>query len=193
MQALACYNKIMKLKNYRQKRPPHIYLDNQIYFITARCNRGIHFLRPDKYKQILVDCIFEQVKKFSYKLYGWVINQNHYYLLIKTKTGSDLPKFIGAINGKSSKLINDSDDVIGQKIWSNYFDKCIRTEEDFYKHLNYIHQNPIKHGLIPDMQALACFSYCSYKQYLKTKGKDWLGDCFSKYPIIDFVAFGDEI
>jgi len=244
----------MKLKNYRTKRPPHIFLDNQIYFLTVRTHRGMNHLLSDRNKQIVLDCINEQIRKFNssgeacfgglkpavpamdkqasacddssklpvspdkqalacknIELYAWSIAHNHYHLLLKTKKGSNLPKFIGAVNGKSSHTINEKDGVV-QKTWSNYFDKCIRNEADFYKHLNYIHQNPIKHWLVPDKhatcpeydrgkacsskeldkQALACYPFCSYKQYLKSKGQDWLNDCFQKYPIIDFVAYQDE-
>ena len=182
----------MKLKNYHQKRPPHIYLDKQIYFLSVRTQRGMHYLKPEKYKEILLKTIEEKVKKFQIKLYAWAILDNHYHLLIKSHIGKDLPKFIGEVNGKSAKLINNEDASIGQKIWSNYFDKCIRNKVDFYKYLNYIHQNPIKHHNVKDLHALAFYKLCSYGQYLNSKDKEWLDDCFRKYPIVDFVVINDE-
>jgi len=33
-------------------------------------------------------------------------------------------------------------------VWQlRFYDHCIRNENDFHKHLDYIHYNPVKHGL----------------------------------------------
>jgi putative transposase len=37
----------------------------------------------------------------------------------------------------------------GQTIWQHrYWEHCIRDERDFENHVNYIHNNPVKHGLV---------------------------------------------
>ncbi len=169
-------------------RPPHIKLDQSYYFITAKTINGQWFLRPAKYKQILFDKIIEKTRKFNTNLIAYVILANHYHLIIKIDSGKILPKMMAEINGASSRAINSADGVINRKIWWNYFDHVIRNEKDFFSHLNYIHQNPIKHGESKNFE----YEFSSYKSWQKQKGSDYLEDAFRKYPIIDFMVLNDE-
>lgn len=71
----------------------------------------------------------------------------------------------------------------------------IRNEKDFFKHLNYIHQNPIKHGLQAKAWAAKdslSYEFSSYDAWVANKGKEYLDDAFEKYPIVDFKMFFDE-
>ena len=68
-------------------------------------------------------------------------------------------------------------------IWHQYMDHVIRDEEDYYKHLNYIHQNPIKHGYT---KKLADYRWSSIHKWIKKEGKEFIADCFRQYPIVDF-------
>jgi putative transposase len=177
--------------NYKPKftnRPKHIQQDNSFYFFTVRTIDGQWFLKPDKYKKILLNIINEKTKKFNYSLIAYVILQNHYHLMIKITDANKISKFIGEVNGSSARLINKADSVYGRKIWWNYFDHIIRNESDFFKHLNYIHQNPIKHRITSDFD----YRFSSYNLWVRKKGKEYLDQAFEKYPIIDFVMKGDE-
>ena len=169
-------------------RPSHLQQDNSFYFITARTVDGQLFLQPDKYKQILLDKIHEKVDKFSYSLIAYVILHNHYHLILQIDDASNLPKFMGELNGASAREINKADHVIDRKIWWNYYDHIIRDETDFFKHLNYIHQNPIKHGLTKDFS----YGFSSYDEWVKKKGREYLDHAYESYPIIDFKSFNDE-
>ena len=70
-------------------------------------------------------------------------------------------------------------------VWHQYADHTIRNEKDYFMHLNYIHQNPVKHGLTKQMSV---YKWSSIHKYIKEKGKEWLIDCFRQYPIVDFSA-----
>ncbi|PJC47743.1 MAG: transposase, partial [Candidatus Omnitrophica bacterium CG_4_9_14_0_2_um_filter_42_8] len=70
-----------------------------------------------------------------------------------------------------------------RKVWYQYWERLIRTEEDFYTRINYIHNNSIKHGISNSMDD---YKFSSYHDYANTKGKEWLQDCFEKYLVIDF-------
>ncbi len=170
-------------------RPKHIYEDNSIYFFSVRTLDKQWFLRPDEYKQLLLDKIKDKKKKYNFNLLAYVILNNHYHLLVKVGISKNIAKFIGEINGSSAKAINDLDCVIDRKIWWSYYDHIIRNEKDFYKHLNYIHQNPIKHGLSKN---LSC-RFSSYDSWCRKRGKEYMDDSFEKYPIVDFMIFNDEL
>ncbi|MEI8143183.1 MAG: transposase [Candidatus Berkelbacteria bacterium] len=177
-----------KYKPTFTNRPKHIIHDNSIYFITSRCVDAQWFLQPDKYKSLLLNIIKEKTKKFDYSLLAYAILHNHYHVLLKVKDASTLKKFIAELNGASSRSINKADFVIDRKIWWNYYDHVIRDEEDFFKHLNYIHQNPIKHGIAKEFS----YEFSSYDEWVRKKGKEYMNDSFEKYPVVDFKAFSDD-
>ncbi len=88
------------------------------------------------------------------------------------------------IHGKVSYLVNKKENETGRKVFQNYWDRCIRDEADFWKHFNYIHHNPIKHGCVKNMED---YKFSSYGFWLNKKGKGWLDSCFRLYPIVDFT------
>lgn len=61
-------------------------------------------------------------------------------------------------------------------VWQRRFwEHTIRSEEDFHHHLNYVHVNPLKHGLVAQVKD---WPYSSFHQYV-AKGiyhESWCGD-----------------
>ncbi|MEO0190583.1 MAG: hypothetical protein ABIL18_06340 [candidate division WOR-3 bacterium] len=129
------------------------------------------------------------LQKFLYKLYAWVILDNHYHLLCKSYKGNDLPTIISKIHAGFSYEVNKLEDKPGRKIWQNYWDKCIRSEKDLWMHFNYIHQNPIKHKYVDKMEN---YEFSSFNYWKKKKGIEWLETMFRDYPIIDFTIGCDD-
>lgn len=177
--------------NYKPKftnRPKHFQQNDSFYFFTVRTLDGQWFLKPDWYKQILLDIIKKKSTKFEFPLIAYVILNNHYHLMSKITDAKKISKFIGEINGASARAINQADSIIERKIWWNYCDHIILNEADFFKHLNYIHQNPIKHELTKNFS----YEFSSCQSWQKKKGKEYLDHSFEKYPIIDFTVSYDE-
>jgi len=40
------------------------------------------------------------------------------------------------------------DDKIGRSVWFNFWDTKLTYERSYLTRLNYVHQNPVKHGLV---------------------------------------------
>ena len=163
--------------------PPHIFQDKTMYFITTRTRDRTDVLLTHTHKQIYWDVFEESLSLFSVPLYGWTINVDHCHFLLYLLKSVDLAKFIQKLHGKSSFLLNKHDKKVGRKIWVNYWDRCIRSERDFFTRLNYIHHNPVKHGYVDKIEN---YHWSSYQFYQKKYGRDWLTDVFTTYPIIDF-------
>ena len=177
---------------FKKHHPLHIYEDDTIYFITARTIEKEKFFNTDEKKKILYQELKKFLEKYYYQLYAWIILDNHYHLLFKTKTGKDLEYFISDLHSASSKNLNKLDNQKGRKVWFQYWDRCIRDEKDFYFHFNYIHHNLVKHGYVGTQEEVFKNQFCSYKHWVNKKGEEWMGDCFERYPIVDFTVEGDE-
>jgi len=167
--------------------PPHIFFDNTIYFITARTIDRNHYFDTDRKKKIFCSCLKAGVKKFEISLYAWVLLSNHYHLLFKINKGADLSGFLNFINGRSSFELNKLENQSGRKIWYQYFDRCIRDQLDFFRHFNYIHNNPVKHSQCRNLTEAESYPFSSAGKWVKIKGEEWWLGCFKEYPIVDFT------
>jgi len=162
--------------------PPHVLVDNTWYFITSHTLGEKDIVRED-FKNIWINTVKELTKKFNYRLYAWVILNNHYHILCKVENSKNLPNFINRLHGSSSYSINKKRDSQGRKIWQNYWDRIIRNERDFWVKFNYIHYNPVKHGYVTE----PCkWEYSSYRYFLERKGETWVADCWQSYPILEY-------
>jgi REP-associated tyrosine transposase len=177
-------------KNRNIHRPPHIYLDDGLYFITSRTFDHIDYFNDDNRRKIIYDIICLAEEKFEFDLHAWVILKNHYHLMIKVNKGSELSQIMKFINGKSSYDLNKIEKK-ERRIWSNYWDYLIRSEKDYYTHLNYIHNNLIKHGLVKNFDELKMNLNSSYMHFYEKYGEKWMMECFTNYPIIDYIVEGD--
>lgn len=71
------------------------------------------------------------------------------------------------------------------KIWYQYTDHIIKDKKDFYRHINYIYQNPVKHGYVED---ILDYKFSSIHEAIKRRGENFVLECFEKYPIVDFES-----
>ncbi len=169
--------------------PPHIYMDDTWYMITSSVYGGRCLLRPNGYKDLVRDHLKILVVEFKLILAAWVILDNHSHILVKSKVGAQISRFVGRWHGRTSFEINALDDSRGRQVWHNYWDTCIRSEADYWTRFNYIHYNPIKHGYVKKLED---WPFSSYRYYLERKGETWLLDVFERYPVVDFTDSNDS-
>lgn len=181
----------MPLQVITPHRPPHIYLDNNIYFVTAHTFYKKPFFNQDKKLRSFASLLQENTKRYQIELYAWVLLPNHYHLLFKINRGGNLSKFIRKLHSDIAIYLNKIDTNPGRRVWYQYWDKCMRHEKDFWKHFNYIHHNPVKHRLVKNQGEVKNYQFCSYKKWLEKEGYRWLVSCFERYPIIDFTCKED--
>ena len=87
------------------------------------------------------------------EIYGWqviarVVLNNHYHAIVQSPEKAEtLSKFVGSYHKFTARKWNDEDNANGRKVWWNYWDTCIRSEEDYLNRLRYVFWNPVKHGL----------------------------------------------
>lgn len=169
--------------------PPHVFLDDTWYFVTASIYQKRRLLQPDGHKDFVRDHLKFLIGEFHANQAAWVIEDNHYHVLIKSHVGNDLTRFFGRLHGRTAFELNGRDGARGRQMWHNYWDTCIRTEADYWTRFNYIHHNPVKHGYVRQMEE---WPFSSYHYYLEHKGTEWLMDAFRQYPVVDFTDSSDD-
>jgi len=173
----------------KRHQPKHIYLNDYLYFLTAHTYLNQYQMKGEFEKKKIMNKIEDFFQVFNFKLYAWVVLDNHYHILFKTAKGLDLPKAMGKIHGVFSYEMNKTENQPRRKIWQNYWDWCIRSEKDFWTHFNYIHHNPIKHKYVQKMEN---YNFSSFNHWVNKKGMGWVMSIFEQYPIVDFTIDHDD-
>lgn len=161
-----------------QHNPAHLLIDNSPYFITAAIYQKRNLLRSSVIKNYLVSTIQHCFDEKGWLLNDWVILDNHYHLLGISKNGDDLSGIFSKIHMLSAKFIR-SQLQAEKPIWWNYWDYCPRDERDYFIRLNYLFNNPIKHGYVADLRD---YPHSSFHTMLKKQGRESLAQQFKEYP-----------
>src|SRR5215813_4889472 len=93
--------------------------------------------------------LINKLQEIQARIYGWVILPNHYHGLWSVDTMDSLSRALKQLHGQTSREWNLLDDFVGtRQVWYRFSDRKRRGEEHFYRALNYIHLNPVKHGYV---------------------------------------------
>ncbi len=110
------------------------------FFITVCTFQREHILLND------IDLFWNSRDNIS--PFAWVILPDHFHIIIESGN-KDISDIIHNFKITYSRSYRNR--INPGRVWQNRFwDHSIRNDLDFERHLNYIHFNPIKHGLIDD-------------------------------------------
>ena len=110
---------------------------------------GECLLRDARIAQIVQDTLlFNHQKK--YELLCWCIMPNHVHTLIAPVEGMSLSEIMYDWKSYTTHAINKALNRKGKLWMMEYFDRYIRDNDHFQKVVNYIHNNPVKAGLVAD-------------------------------------------
>lgn len=158
--------------------PAHLFLDETPYFITGAIYKKRHLLQSAEIKQLLSKQMNKYFRNYGWELYHWVILDNHYHLMAKSRIGKDLSRIMQGIHGGTSVAIQRATGA-KKPIWWNYWDYCPRDERDYYVRLNYLLWNPVRHDYVKD---LAKYPYSSYHRLLAEAGEEKIEVQLFEYP-----------
>ncbi|MDO6682418.1 transposase [Oceanobacter sp. 5_MG-2023] len=88
-----------------------------------------------------------------YQLIAWVVMPNHVHLLIRVLNGESLSRIVHSWKSYTGKKISALLTGSPPSIWQpDYWDRYIRNEAHFQRAIEYIHQNPVKAGLVKNAE-----------------------------------------
>ncbi len=98
--------------------------------------------------ELLWSSIEKAKEENKFEIISWVILPDHFHLVIDPKT-NELPNLMKRIKLSFSAKYRKSVEISSGRVWQNRFwDHIIRNEEDLRRHIDYVHYNPVKHGLV---------------------------------------------
>jgi len=121
------------------------------YHVTARGNNREYIFKKEIDKGYFLKLLNDSRQKMRFKLMGYVLMDNHYHLLVQTGD-IKLQKIMHQINNKYSKYFNAVYKRCGHVFQGRYKASSIQNEQYLLKVLTYIHQNPVKAGMVTKVE-----------------------------------------
>jgi len=143
-------------RHYRgRQRYEHWLIDNQVYFITARCRNRFPAFATDAAKAIFWDRFHHYTKEFGFAPWITSLIGNHYHTLGYLSIGDNLPRMMQRIHGSVAKLVNDLLPTRLTPFWRDakgheYFDGCIRDERQARLAYRYTLIQSQRHRVVQD-------------------------------------------
>jgi putative transposase len=144
--------------------PPHLFLPNTLYMLTASIYQKGPILISTKRKMEWVESFRKAADIYGWQVIAWVVLHNHYHAIVQSPENVEtLSKFVGSYHKFTARRWNEEDNLPGRMVWWNYWDSCIRSEKEYYTRLRYVFWNPVKHGYSNSPEE---YPFSNYKQFL---------------------------
>ena len=128
------------------------YIENSMVFITMVTYQRNKLLL--NHTDLIKQALLYTKTKYKFIIIAYVILEDHIHLILKPEIIEDYPNIIKTfktylsrnIKVQNVKLTKSMQNKNEKGIWqSRYWAHVILDKDDLYRHLDYIHYNPMKH------------------------------------------------
>ena len=169
---------VLPLRNRREYTPrsmpfyQRIYSPGQLQFITSSTYRRAALFFSDRFCRCFVQRLEEVRQEWHFLLIGWVLMPEHFHLLIKPEPADTTPLILKGLKEESAKRIIRAlrqnlqhpwcrktltrlrlpptvHDQSRYRLWQRrFYPFNVFSEDKIQEKLTYMHNNPIKRGLV---------------------------------------------
>lgn len=139
------------------------------YFVTGATYLKAHHFRGATRLKVLHRGLSTVAQQFGWQLEAWAVFSNHYHFVghspANAEDASGLSAMLSVLHVKTAGWINKLDCQPARKIWFNFWDTRLTHQRSYLARLNYVHQNAVKHSLVPvGLQ----YPWCSARWFERT-------------------------
>ena len=146
--------------------PKHYTNESHAHYLTFSCYKNLWLFKDDILNSLFVESLNQAHSRSLFSLYGFVIMPNHVHLLIYPLRGASISAILTAIKQPFShralnyigqrwpemdgRLRIRKGDSIVRRFWQagGGYDRNIYRDETFVHTLEYMHENPLRKGLV---------------------------------------------
>ena len=163
-------------------------LAGALHFLTTNCLNRVNVFRNEAYCRLFFQAVKELKEAAAFKLIAYVLMPDHCHLVVNPRDGH-ITELTGAIKGLSARYVIDAAapgefllqmpaaDGITHQLWQESFkDLALWSNWMIWQKINYIHNNPVKAGLV---KSAADYKWSSFRALYWQSGeplevdRDW--------------------
>lgn len=163
--------------------------DNPFYYLTSVTNNRLPVFQTDKLKEITADALNEARKSAGILIFAYVLMPDHYHLITDgSRKPSEVLRYTNGITArrvidylKENNFISSLEKLkqatkkreYKHSLWEHHPNVFLLTSEaTFMQKINYIHQNPVRAGLLEKAE-----------DYLYSSARIWHRKPFENEPL----------
>ena len=129
--------------------PVHRLSENAVYIVTAGTLHKQHLFNTDAKRDLLERMLLSMSKRDGWQLEAWAVMADHYHFVARgNQQSTNLQEFLQQFHYDTACALNGMEEQAGRKVWYNFRDTRLTHQYSYLARLNYVHQNPVKHGLV---------------------------------------------
>lgn len=153
-------------------RGPRLDAPGVLHHVIVRSLEGSDLFREARDREDLVHRLDQLIPATGLALYAWALLPNHFHLLVRTGPQplarcmrSLLTGYVGAFNRRHTRS--------GHLVQNRYRSIVVEEEPYLLELVRYIHLNPLRAGVVPDLAALAEYPFCGHAALLGRRAAPW--------------------
>jgi len=120
-----------------------------VYIVTGATLDKAHLFTAPAKLELLETSLLTLAKRYRWQLEAWAVLANHYHLIARSfGPAAPLKEYLRHLHSETSRELNQLDESTGRRVWYNFWDTKLTYERSYLARLNYVHQNPVRHGLV---------------------------------------------
>ncbi|HEY9174888.1 MAG TPA: hypothetical protein VI136_21575 [Verrucomicrobiae bacterium] len=149
--------------------PTHQLATRGTYFVTAATLDKAHHFRGPPRLRVLHRGLLTVAERFGWQVEAWAVFSNHYHFVAHSPPtavdASSSSAMMSMLHVKTAEWVNKLDAAPGRQVWFNFWETRLTLQHSYLARLNYVHQNAVKHRLVP----VACqYPWCSAAWFERT-------------------------
>jgi len=178
-------------------RPLRIEYPGALYHVTSRGDGGDVIYLDNQDRIMFIELLAEVCQRCHWLIHAYCLMGNHYHLLVETPE-ANLSRGMRQLNGTYTQRFNRRHHRMGHVFQGRYKAILVQKERYLLELCRYIVLNPVRAGIVNDVEAWAWSSYCA-SIGKETRPKwleiDWLLTQFGnrrKDAVKTYIAFVHE-
>ena len=135
-------------REYWPHAPEHRLSDSGTFIVTAGTYGKLHHFRNPERLDVLERGLLRVAATHEWRLEAWAVFSNHYHFVGHAAEAGNLPRMLWLLHRRLAEWINRLDGTPGRRVWHNYWETRLTYERSYLARLKYVHQNPVRHGLV---------------------------------------------
>ena len=156
------------MRHHWPHAPPHFFTSRGVYIITAATLHRKTLFNSDAKLDLFRDTACGLAKDYALLLQAWTFFPNHYHLVVSFENASATHRdFVRHLHRELALRLNRIDEIPGRRAMYEFWDTELTFEKSWLARLNYVHHNPVHHGIV---NTAADYPWCS-AQWFETNAR----------------------
>ncbi len=158
---------VLPMLNFDWPHAPLHRLDgNEVFMVTGGTLYKQHFFNSAWALDLMQSVMFRLAKEYGWELEAWACFSNHYHFIARQEQVSQgLAVLINQLHSQTAIELNRHQAEEGRTVWYNFYDTRLTFQNSYLARLNYVHQNPVHHRLVPVANQ---YKWCSAAWFERT-------------------------